>query len=41
MGKANMSKRRSKDVHNKKKTKSDRAAISSRVPRPIHTKMDA
>jgi hypothetical protein len=41
MEKAKVSRRSSKDVHNRKEIKSDTAAIPSQVIGPVCTKMDA
>jgi hypothetical protein len=41
LGKAKVSRRSSKGVHNKKEIKSDSAAVTSRVLGPVCTKMVA
>jgi hypothetical protein len=41
LGEANVSKRRSKGVHNRKEIKSDSDAIPSQVLGPVCAKMDA
>jgi hypothetical protein len=41
LGKAKVSRRRNKGIHNKKEIKSDSAVIPSQVPGPVYTKMDA
>jgi hypothetical protein len=41
LGKAKVLRRSSKGIHNRKEIKSDSAAIPSRVPGPVCTKIDA
>jgi hypothetical protein len=41
LGKSKVSRKSSKDVHNRKEIKSNSAAIPSRVPGLVCTKMDA